>query len=303
MMIESVHYRHLNVPAGDLRLSIVANCNMRCVYCHNEGQGAFRPRAMSVAQVRHIVERARGFGVYKVRLTGGEPTLHPQFAEICTMLKRELRVPNVGVNTNGIDVGVLLPLHHHGVLDQIVVGLDYFDSEVSKQSPIGQSSEAILGNVLTLRQQGANVQIATVFDGDINNIVQLARWCLAHDVLFKVLEISDTAVASDTSPEFTAMRERVMEEYGLHLGITADLNELFGADSTGRTRILFFHSHCRVRECSQCANMHMRVTADGRAKPCILRSDTEMDLLHGDFDLNFRRAIANLGVPPEKPAR
>jgi molybdenum cofactor biosynthesis enzyme MoaA len=35
------YYRRINIPSGDLRISIVAGCNMRCYYCHNEGQGDF----------------------------------------------------------------------------------------------------------------------------------------------------------------------------------------------------------------------------------------------------------------------
>lgn len=302
-LVETVHYRAVNVPSGDLRVSIVASCNMRCVYCHNEGQGAFAVRRLSLDQVRTIVERALPYGVRKVRLTGGEPLLHPQILEISEMLKHELAVPSVGVNTNGTRLPVLIEMYQRGLLDQIVVGLDYFDGAVSKQSPIGLSSAAVRSNVRALSDAGANVQIAMVFDGDVPNVMRMARWCMNHDVLLKILEESGEDIAANSTPKFRSMFLQVIEQFGLKVGVTADLGELFGASDDGRTRILFFHSHCRVRECRQCANMHLRVTAEGRTRPCLLRDDTEFDLLGDDFDHNLRRAIHNLGVPPEKPAR
>lgn len=302
-LVKTVYYRAVNVPSGDLRVSIVANCNMRCIYCHNEGQGDFAVRRLSLDQVRMVVERALPYGVRKVRLTGGEPLLHPQILDICTMLKRELSVPSVGVNTNGTRLPVLIEMYQRGLLDQIVVGLDYFDRAVSKQSPIGLSSAAIRSNVRVLRGAGANVQIAMVFDGDVSNVIRMARWCLDHDVLLKILEESGEDTADSATPEFQSMFLQVIEHFRFKVGVTADLGELFGVSDDGRTRILFFHSHCRVRECRQCANMHLRVTAEGRARPCLLRADTEFDLLSGDFDHNLRRAIHNLGVPPEATVR
>ena len=35
---DEIYYRFLNIPSGDLRISITNACNMKCVYCHNEGQ-------------------------------------------------------------------------------------------------------------------------------------------------------------------------------------------------------------------------------------------------------------------------
>ena len=302
-LVKKLHYRGINVPAGDIRISIVANCNMRCVYCHNEGQGDFAVRRLSCDQIRTIVEGALAYGVNKVRLTGGEPLLHPDIVGICTMLKEELHIRSVGVNTNGTRLPVLLGLHEKRLLDQIVVGVDHFDGAISKQSPIGLSSAAVRSNVRALRDAEANVQIAMVFDGDVENATRMVRWCLDHDVLLKILEESGDDVAEDTTAEFRSLFSHVIETFGLQIGMTADLGEMFGASEDGRTRVLFFHSHCRVRECGECANMHLRVTAEGRARPCLLRSDTEFDLLHGDFDGNFRRAVHNLGVPPEAPAR
>ena len=298
------YYRHLNVPSGDLRVSITAECNMRCVYCHNEGQGNFKHDFMPIKTLRSIVELGLHYGINKVRLTGGEPFIHPQLVEMVSMLKSEVKVPSVGVNTNGI---MLTPARNQKLidagLDVVVVGLDYFDSRISKDSPSGKSSEKILRQIMVAKKMGLNVQVAAVYsNSDPLNIIHLAEWCKNNEILFKVLEISGNEIASSTSTEFLQLVELVKMTFNLRMGRTVSLNEAYGIHDNG-SKILFFHSHCRIRECHECSQMHMKVTTQGKAKPCILRTDTEYSLISGDSEHAMRRAIHNLGNPPERPPK
>lgn len=298
------YYRHLNIPGGDLRVSITAECNMRCNYCHNEGQGDFRSSLMPFETLRSIVKIGIKFGISKVRLTGGEPLIHPQLSEMIRMLKSELKIRDVGINTNGM---MLTSQRLHKLsdtkLDVIVVGIDYFNSSISKDSPHGKSSEKILKQVLMAKAMGFNVQIASVYsNSDPLNIIQLAEWCNHNNILFKVLEISGNEIAEQTSEGFLQLVELLRVTFGLRMGKTISLNEMYGVHKNGN-KILFFHSHCRIRECHECSQMHMRVTTSGKAKPCILRTDTEFELVTGDTDYSMRRAIHNLGNPPERPPK
>lgn len=298
------YYRHLNIPGGDLRVSITAACNMRCTYCHNEGQGDFKGHFMSLETLRSIVEMGLRYGINKVRLTGGEPLIHPQIFEMVRMLKSELKVNNVGINTNGVMLNPsLVQKLIDAELDIVVVGLDYFDSNVSKDSPRGKSSAMIRNHVLAAKKKGLNTQIASVYsNSDSENIVKMAEWCIDNDILLKVLEVSDENIVSATSTDFLDLIELLRTTFSLNLGKTVALNETYGVHTSGN-KILFFHSHCRTRECHECSLMHMRVTTKGNAKPCILRTDTEYSLVSGDTDYAMRRAIHNLGNPPEKPPK
>jgi len=298
------YYRHLNVPGGDLRVSITAECNMRCAYCHNEGQGDFKRNFMSLETLKSIVKFSLRYGIHKVRLTGGEPLIHPRVIDMVRMLKSELKIQNVGVNTNGIR---LTPKTNRGLIDAglnvVVVGLDYFGAEVSKDSPSGKSSTNILSKILVARDMGLDTQIATVYsNSDPLNIIRLAGWCKENNILLKVLEVSDAEIAPTTSEEFLQIIDVLRKTFNLTIGKTISLNETYGVHDNGN-KILFFHSHCRVRECHECSQMHMRVTTNGKAKPCILRTDTEYSLVSGDVDFAMRRAIHNLGNPPEKPPK
>ncbi len=66
-----------------LRLSITDRCNFRCRYCM-EPDVRFLPPSelLSVAELLRLARVCVALGVTKVRLTGGEPTLHPRLTSI-----------------------------------------------------------------------------------------------------------------------------------------------------------------------------------------------------------------------------
>src|SRR5208282_4177297 len=164
--IKSTKYSHQNIPSGYLRISITDVCNMKCSYCHNEGQVGATARKMTIAELRYIVTNALRYGLLKVRLTGGEPLLHPDCHSMLRMLKRELAMPTVGFNTNGALIKRLLPIVSEKLIDDLVVGLDYVDGDVSKDSPVGSSSASIIAHILQIKELGQNVSIACVYDGN-----------------------------------------------------------------------------------------------------------------------------------------
>ena len=90
----------------DVRISVTDRCNFRCPYCMPKarfGPGHhFLPRAEAL-DAREIVRLAGVFaslGVTKIRLTGGEPLLRVDLAEIVTGIA-QLGVPDIALTTNG----------------------------------------------------------------------------------------------------------------------------------------------------------------------------------------------------------
>ena len=94
-------------PLRDLRISVTDRCNFRCPYCMPKevfgADHAFlaNPQLVNLDELRRIVRSFRELGVEKVRLTGGEPLLRPDLAQIVHMLKQDLGMPDVALTTNG----------------------------------------------------------------------------------------------------------------------------------------------------------------------------------------------------------
>lgn len=297
MTDESQTHRELRLPTGYLRVSITDACNMRCVYCHNEGQSGDAGLFMEVNALRSILGDAVGFGLTKLRLTGGEPLLHPRCLEMLRLAKEEIRIPFVGLNTNGVLRERLRRIVCARVVDSIVVGLDYLDGRVSKRSAVGQPPSGVLEEVLFAKEVGQDLAIACVFDGDVVRVEALAGWCLRHGIELKILEVSERGVATGSGEAFVRMTEAVMARYALKREWRADVGDYCGVGPEG-TRVCFYHSHCRRRECARCGAIHMRVTASGYLKTCI-QEELEFPLLGGAFADSLGRALRNVGRAPE----
>src|SRR5579871_1555711 len=78
----------LQRPLRDLRISVMDRCNFRCPYCMPREQFHESYRFLKSSQrlsFEEILRRARLFvaqGVRKIRLTGGEPLLRANHAEL-----------------------------------------------------------------------------------------------------------------------------------------------------------------------------------------------------------------------------
>ncbi|MBM4112966.1 MAG: radical SAM protein, partial [Phycisphaerae bacterium] len=85
----------------DLRLSITDRCNFRCVYCLDPGVRFAPPRTLlSVDEMLLLAEVCVDLGIDRIRVTGGEPTLHPELERILRSLS-SLPLRDLSMTTNG----------------------------------------------------------------------------------------------------------------------------------------------------------------------------------------------------------
>jgi cyclic pyranopterin phosphate synthase len=92
-----------------LRLSVTDRCDFRCAYCLPDGCARGGEAPLSVAEVQRLVRAFAALGVWKVRLTGGEPTLRPDLPELVAAVARTPGVRAVGITTNGYRLAALAP--------------------------------------------------------------------------------------------------------------------------------------------------------------------------------------------------
>ncbi len=94
---------------GDLRISLTSACNLRCSYCHNEGQEAPWLHAKTSAMLGNIeklLEIASRHGVKSVKFSGGDPGVYPGFFMLMDAVAGwRQRYPGIakwGMCTNGV---------------------------------------------------------------------------------------------------------------------------------------------------------------------------------------------------------
>lgn len=253
---------------------------MRCIYCHNEGNVNHFDHDMTIDSAMKIVDGAIKCGINRVRITGGEPLVHKDIIEMCCVFKKRYNL-FVGINTNGASGDTLLYLSENRLIDEVVVGMDYFDGNVSKQSPIGRSSKDVKETVLKMKTLGTSVAIDVVYDGDYENIRKFVSWALMNEIPLRILEIVDLDVLNDSNRSaYFEMRDKVFADFKLNRVID-DLNETV-ALYNGKRMVSFYHSFCKEKRCDLCHSLAIRVNSKGIIKGCLISTKNDINLLDGE---------------------
>ncbi len=99
------------------RISLTDKCNLNCFFCHNEGQEkpSGKGNFLRADDYVFVSKIAKDLGYTKFKLTGGEPTLHPEVLKIVKGIS-SLQVKDLSMITNGIRLDKLAyPLKEAGL--------------------------------------------------------------------------------------------------------------------------------------------------------------------------------------------
>lgn len=74
------------MEVSTIRLELTNQCNLFCKHCFKHNRAT--PEYLPLKTILEILKKAKPYGVREIGLTGGEPTLHPQFEDIISALSR-----------------------------------------------------------------------------------------------------------------------------------------------------------------------------------------------------------------------
>lgn len=281
-----------------LRLSVTDLCSLRCRYCMPV-EGVPKRDHRDVCSVEELVEIARAAvdcGVRKVRLTGGEPLVRRGILDICRGISAIEGVEELCLTTNGVALPQLAgPLKEAGV-DRLNVSLDTLRPDrfawmtrVGRLEDVLRGLEAAAGAGFTGTK--LNVVLMRDFnDGEIPDFVGLARRYPVEVRFIELMPIGEGQTAGFLPAQAV-------------LDACPDLRPAEGSGVARRYRppdgpgLVGLIEPMSRRFCAACDRI--RVTADGKLKPC-LHSDQEIPLrgLHGE---DLRRAVREgVAAKPER---
>ncbi|MBI2380465.1 MAG: GTP 3',8-cyclase MoaA [Gammaproteobacteria bacterium] len=113
-----------------LRLSLTEVCNFRCQYCLPDGYHCDKddkPQELSLPELRRLIAGFAALGVWKLRLTGGEPSVRRDFAEVLAMAARVPGIRRVAMTTNGYRLAERIVDWHARGLGALNVSVDSLD--------------------------------------------------------------------------------------------------------------------------------------------------------------------------------
>jgi len=279
-----------------MRVSVTELCNLRCRYCMPADGVCKKQHEDMLTEDETItaIKAAASLGITKLRITGGEPLVKKNILSICERAARVPGIREICITTNGTLLPSLAhPLREAGV-SRVNISLDTLDADKFRYiSRCGELTQAVDGIRAALEAGFDKIKLNTVLIGGFNDeeIPALAELTRRYPLDVRFIELMPMYDSGDFGPEafipYTVVLDKLPELVPVDPdGGVAKLYRLPGA--LGSIGLI---SPVSAHFCAACNRI--RLTADGRLKPC-LHSGDEYSLKGLDYDgmvAELQRAI------------
>jgi radical SAM protein with 4Fe4S-binding SPASM domain len=189
-------------------LEITDNCNENCIHCY---RGVPQKSYWNTANFRNTIEELRKLGTLQMTLTGGEPCLHPDFAEMLQIVARNDFVLSVQTNATAFTDEILASLRTC-IVDKVAISLYSVENTVHDAiTKLHGSCELTKRGIEKLLRFGFPVKVnCPVMPNNKDSMLALKRYCAGLGVkcnfAFKIIPSrypgKDTAGLNVFSSEF-----------------------------------------------------------------------------------------------------
>ena len=270
-------YDRFGRPFNSLRVSVTQRCNFDCFFCHMEGE-APSSEEMTPKEIGEIVRVACKLGVKNVKFTGGEPLLREDIADIVSRIAQYAE--EVSMTTNGSLLKETAAALRKAGLRRVNVSLHSVDPEtfakITGRDALQQVEEGIEA---ALKNHLEPVKINMVVFKGMNDheVPQMIDFAGSLGVILQLIEFQPV------------LRENQGAWHRFHCDLAETEGwlekEAFKIESRAlQARRKYFlkkdgkvscvevvrpmHNTSFCRNCTR-----LRVTSDGRLKPCLMRND------------------------------
>lgn len=267
-----------------LRVSVTDRCNFRCAYCMPPGGVELLKSAdiLSYEEILRVITVLGRHGVDKVRLTGGEPLVRKDIVEFIAAISSLKHVRDLSMTTNG---SLLKPLAHRlkaAGLNRVNISLDTLDperfSEISGGGLLTETLEGIESAIdAGLNPVKINVVLTSFLSGfDLDKFIEIIHLYPISIRFIEYMPLGDSDIQNAMSTEEV---KRIINNAGYGL---LEISE--GLEGNGPAKYyklpnskgtFGFITPVSDHFCGSCNRI--RLTADGRLKPCLL-SNHEVDI-------------------------
>ena len=264
-----------------LRISLTDNCNLRCFYCMPEEEYDFTPasRLMQVSEIESLAKTFVSLGVNKIRLTGGEPLVRKDAADIILSLSK-LPV-KLTLTTNGSRLHEFVDVLEKANIRSLNISLDTLQSEKFQLITRRDQFKKVYDNIQLLLKKNFHVKVNMVVMKGLNDneIIDFIEWTKHEPVHVRFIEFMPFTGNRWTSNKVFTMQEilEVIEKKYEIVRLQDEKHDTAkGYKVSGHEGTFAIISTMSENFCSDCNRM--RLTADGKMKNCLF-SEKETDLL------------------------
>ena len=200
----------------NLRISVTDRCNLRCQYCMPEEDYVWLAREdiLQFEEVGALVDVLADLGVDKVRLTGGEPLLRRDLADLVQLLARKPRIRDLALTTNGVLLAEHAPALRAAGLHRVTVSLDTLRPERFRALTRRPSHAQVLEGLRAVSAAGfSGTKVDTVVMRGVNEdeLADLIEYGKTVAAEVRFIEYMDVGGATRWSMEAVVSRAEMLK--------------------------------------------------------------------------------------------
>lgn len=288
-------------PFRYLRLSLTDRCNFRCRYCLPEMEQVFHDKedTLKPGDWEILLPLLQGLGIRKVRLTGGEPTLHPHLPQVIRLLK-ECGFEETALTTNGFRLAKLAGELQAEGLTRVNVHLDSLVPAVfDRMSQTRGMFDRVLEGIRRAKAEGLSPKVNAVLMRGVNDAEAevFLEFSEKEGVEVRFIELMPTGTNGEEFREHFIPVTEVKRRLERTFRLTPLERDPLGGPSRrfrvegSRAKVGFIGASCEGF-CDAC--QRLRLTSEGFLKRCLFEPggfDVRPLLRSGSSEAEMAKAI------------
>lgn len=270
-------------PLLNLRVAVTRKCNLRCSYCHGEGEQRteYSNNEMTAEEITRVIRIAVSLGVKGMKLTGGEPLMRVDIVKIVEKVAAIRGLDDLSMTTNGTLLSHLASDLRKAGLKRVNISLPTLDREIFHKLTGGEVQDAVSGVKAAVAAGFRPVKLNMLLLRGVNNssVSQMVEFAKETGTILQLIELEPINM-NDT---FYFANHEPLDKYNEMLKEKAVKVETRRFMQNRQV----YHLPDVVVEvvrpientefCLHCSRL--RITSDGKLKPCLMRNDNLTDIL------------------------
>ena len=210
-----------------VRLSLTDKCNLRCFYCMPKGFKDFElaENWLTFDEIERVIKAFTELGVARVRLTGGEPLVRKNVAQLSQRLTALPGLDDLSLSTNATLLdGQAAALKQAGI-SRINVSLDSLKPDRFNKITGGEL-QPVLDGLMAAKQAGFSpIKINMVAMKGVNDdeFEDMVEFCLRHDFTLRFIETMPMGAtgedATDHYIDLQTVKQKLSKNFELIPGV------------------------------------------------------------------------------------
>ena len=236
---------------------------------------------MNVNEIYHIVKIATGLGVSKVKLTGGEPLIRKDILEIVKTIAAIRGLTDLSMTTNGTMLASLAKNLYDNGLKRVNISLPTLNAELYHKLTGGALNDALEGVEAAVAAGFNPVKLNMLILKCASNydFIEMLHFARETGTILQLIELEPINVDGtyySTNHKALVEYETLLKQKALKTEVRTHMqNRLVYHLPDVKVEVIHFSENTEF--CAHCTRL--RVTSDGKLKPCLMRNDNLVDIL------------------------